>query len=103
MGGLRESAPVYQELPWARSILPLVFILGMVTAFGQTDVLMVGYMLGPKPVGVYSAADRAADFVNFFQMTLNPALAPTFASLFAAKEMKQLQRVVTTKIGRAHV
>src|SRR2546422_3168708 len=100
---VRESAPVYQELPWASSILPLVFILGMVTAFGQTDVLMVGYMLGPKPVGVYSAADRAADFVNFFQMTLNPALAPTFASLFAAKEMKQLQRVVTTKIGRAHV
>ena len=93
---VKKIAAVYQELPWARSILPLVFILSMVTVFGQTDVLMVGFMLGPKPVGIYSVADRAAEFINLFQLTLNPALAPTFASLFAAKEMKQLQRVVTT-------
>jgi len=91
----KMAAPTYQRLPWLSSIIPLVFILSMSTVFGQTDVLMLGMILGVKPVGIYSVADRAADFVTFFLMAAVPALAPTIASLYAAKDMKQLQRLVT--------
>jgi O-antigen/teichoic acid export membrane protein len=91
----KEAAPVYQEIPWVQSALPLIFLASMGVAFSQADTLILGAIKGAGAVGIYSAADKGAELLTIFLTVQNAAFASTAASLHAAGDLKGLQRLVT--------
>ncbi len=89
------ARPAYRRLAWLDTILPLVFLSSMGTIYAQTDTLLLGAIKGAKAVGIYGIADRGAELVAFSLMALSPALGPTISSLYAKRDIKQLQSVAT--------
>lgn len=92
---VRETSPAYKIREWIRSALPLMLITGMQIINARTDIIMLGSMKGPQEAGVYSVANRGAEFVTFILLAVNTALGPMVASLYAEGDMEKLQRVVT--------
>lgn len=92
---IKETGPSYKIREWMRSALPLMLITGMQIINAKTDIIMLGAMKGTKEAGIYSVANRGAEFITFILLAVNTALAPTVASLYAAGDMKKLQDVVT--------
>jgi O-antigen/teichoic acid export membrane protein len=92
---VKEAAPVYRDMAWARSALPLVFLAGAGVLFAQADTLILGAIKGAQAVGVYSVAHKGAELVTFALVVQNAAFASTAASLYAARDFERLQRLVT--------
>lgn len=92
---VRETFPSYNIREWIRSALPLMFITGMQIINARTDIIMLGAMKGPQEAGVYSVANRGAEFITFILLAVNTALGPMVASLYAEGDREKLQRIVT--------
>jgi len=61
----------------------------------QSDILLVGLILGTTQAGIYAVASRLAGLVTFGIHSINSVLAPTIAGLHARGEHEELQRTVT--------
>jgi len=92
---VKEAAPVYRDMAWARSALPLMFLAGAGVLFAQADTLILGALKGAKAVGLYSAAHKGADSISFVLAAQSAAFASTAASFYASGDMERLQRLVT--------
>lgn len=93
---VRQTAAIYAIQQWLFVSLPLLLIDGSFMLLKQTDVLMLGLFLNPKEVGIYSAAFRTAEWVNFILASVNAIAAPLFASLYVQGNRDELQRLVST-------
>jgi len=91
----KEAEPVYRERAWAQSALPMVFLAGMGVLFGQAGTLILGAIQGASAVGIYSVADKGAELLAFVLVAQNAAFSSTAASLYAAGDLKRLQRLAT--------
>lgn len=87
--------PVYAFRQWLQMALPLLFIDGSFMVLNQTDTLMIGAMLNPESVGIYSAAFKTAGWVNFILASVNAIAAPMFAALYAQGKQTELQQLVS--------
>ena len=87
--------PVYEVRAWLKSALPLMLMGGMFLANMNTDILMLGAMVGPEAAAVYKAATRGAELILFTLVVVNTPLAPLVARLYAADDRERLQRGVT--------
>jgi O-antigen/teichoic acid export membrane protein len=92
---VKEASPQYRTMEWWRCALPLVFVNAIAAFNGRADTLMLGAIKGPEAVGIYGVANRGAELISFALMAVNPALAPTVASLYAEGDVQTLQRIVT--------
>jgi O-antigen/teichoic acid export membrane protein len=92
---VKKASPEYKTGTWVHSALPLLFAAGMQVINAKTDTIMLGAMKGAKTVGIYSVAIRGAELITFILFSVNTVLAPTIASLYAAKDIKQLQQLIT--------
>jgi O-antigen/teichoic acid export membrane protein len=63
--------------------------------FGQSDTLIVGALKGAAAVEAYSVAHKGAHFISFALNVQNAAFISTAADLYAAGDLKRLQRFVT--------
>ncbi|NJO80116.1 MAG: flippase [Cyanobacteria bacterium RM1_2_2] len=93
---IHTAKPVYAIRQWLQVALPLLFIDGSFMVLNQTDTLMIGAMLNPESVGIYSAAFKTAGWVNFILASVNAIAAPMFASLYAQGKQAELQQLVST-------
>ncbi len=93
--GKREK-PIYEFRSWLRVSLPLLLITGFVIILYQTDILMIGVLLGPSEVGVYNAATKTSYLALFVYTAIEAIGAPTIASLYTKGDRVQMQKVVTT-------
>lgn len=93
---VRKAKPVYAIRQWLKMALPLLFIDGSFMVLNQTDTLMIGVMLNPESVGIYSAAFKTAGWVHFILASVNAIAAPMFASLYAQGKLAELQQLVST-------
>lgn len=93
--GEREK-PMYEFRSWLRISLPLLLIVGFVILLYQTDILMIGVLLGPSEVGVYNAATKTSYLTLFVYTAVEAIAAPTIASLYTKGDRAQMQKVVTT-------
>lgn len=91
----KQVSPTYQGRIWMSSALPLLFVSGMYIVNAQTDTIMLGTIKGAEAAGIYVVANRGAELITFVLLAVNTALGPTIASLYAAKDLKRLQRVIT--------
>jgi len=84
-----------QTRDWLVVGLPLMLMSGLHTILTQTDVLMIGYRLGPESAGVYAAASRTSLLVLFGVTAVSAVAAPLIARLHAAGRLAEL-KIMTT-------
>jgi O-antigen/teichoic acid export membrane protein len=94
----KQAEPVHRELPWFKSVLPLLLFTGMYMVNGQADILLLGMIKGAREAGIYQVASRTAGLIGFFLVAVIPALLPEISSLYAARRMDRLQRVITRSV-----
>ena len=92
---VKQASPGYAAGEWIRTTLPLLVVSSMRIATTRMDTLLLGALQGTAEVGIYAAALRAAELISFALLAANAALDPTIASLYAKRDMKRLQRVIT--------
>ena len=90
------APPIYDLRTWLRVSLPLLLITGFMLILYQTDLLMIGAMLGSSDVALYNAAGKTAGLTTFVYTAVEAIAAPTIAGLYAAGDRPQLQKMVTT-------
>jgi O-antigen/teichoic acid export membrane protein len=97
-GAAKKAEPVHFELPWLRSVLPLLLFSGMYLLNGQVDILLLGMIKGAREAGIYQVAARASGLIGFFLLAAMPALAPEISSLYVARRKERLQQVITRAV-----
>lgn len=88
--------PTYVLPEWLKVALPLLFYEASCKLLLQMDILAIGWRLGADAVGAYSAASKTALWVNLVLQGINIVAAPAFATLYAQKNQRELQLVVST-------
>lgn len=90
-----RASPTREGRTWLRVSLPNFFIAGMHLVLGQTDIIMVGLLLGTDQAGIYAVATRLAELSLMGGMAANSIVAPMISKLFSTGKSHDLQRVVT--------
>jgi O-antigen/teichoic acid export membrane protein len=62
---------------------------------GRLPVLMLGFVLGPEPVALFSLASRIAEMVILALSIVVMTTGPHLAELHAKKEYRSMQRLLT--------
>lgn len=94
-GATRVAPPVFQDKIWLSDALPILLVTTLNVINVQASTLILGMIKGTEVVGLYNTAARGAHLIAFTLTAVNVVVGPTFARLYAAGEMQQLQRVVT--------
>ncbi|HBE20336.1 MAG TPA: teichoic acid transporter [Cyanobacteria bacterium UBA11149] len=92
---VESAAPRYAYRQWLSLSLILLVQRAFFIILDQTDIIMVGSFIGPEATGVYNAAVKTALWVTCILEMLNMVVAPTLATLYAQKNMEDLQKVVS--------
>jgi len=85
----------YETRAWLRSAVPFLLIGGMQMIIKNTDIVMLGTLVGQESAGVYKVATRGAELVTFVLFAANRTIGPTVAQLHSLGEYDRLQRLVT--------
>jgi O-antigen/teichoic acid export membrane protein len=80
---------------WLTVSAPLFLVAEMRFLLHQTDVLLVGALLGTTQAGIYAAAARLSRLVSYGLQASNAIAAPLISELHTAGDRRGLQRVVT--------
>jgi O-antigen/teichoic acid export membrane protein len=88
------SPPVYAHREWMKVALVLLLQNAFVIVLQQTDIVMVGSILGPEQAGIYGAAVKTAMWVAVVLQTINMVAAPAFTMLYTQDDFKGLQELV---------
>ncbi len=86
----------YQFREWLRVAFPLLLQGISFIILNQTDILMIGTIVSPEAVGIYSAAAKTAVWTTFVLQAVNTVVAPVFTTLYTQKNRVGLQSLVTT-------
>jgi len=92
---MKQASPVFETAGWLRTAWPLWLLTVVVMVNAQTDVIMLGSLLGPAATGVYVVAVRCAQMLGFIMVAVDAVLGPTIAALHAAGETDRLQALLT--------
>lgn len=92
---VRQAKPRYEARPWLLSALPLALITGMMTINGYADIIMLGIFEPDETVGIYRVAVQVSALVSLGMEAVNMVIAPRFASLYAKRDLSQLQRLAS--------
>lgn len=93
--GVRTMEETYETRAWLRSAVPFLLIGGMQMIIKNTDIVMLGTLVGQESAGVYKVATRGAELVTFVLFAANRTIGPTVAQLHSLGEYDRLQRLVT--------
>ncbi len=85
----------YERPTWRRVALPLLLVSGFILILNQTDILMVGSLLGPREAGFYRAASKTASLVGIVFVAAVAAAGPLMAALHAEGARARLQRLAS--------
>lgn len=91
----KGEKPIYDLRSWLGVSLPLLLIVGFVIILYQTDILMIGALLGPAEVGLYNAATKTSYLTTFVYTAVEAIGAPTIAAIYAEGDRVKLQKLVT--------
>lgn len=88
-----RGACTYHSGEWLHMAFASMLIANMYIILNQTDIVMVGALLGPKQTGFYASASKISILTNFFLAALDFIMAPMIARFYARQELKSLQRM----------
>lgn len=93
--GALAAEPEYDLPLWMRTSSGLMVIAGAQLVIGmQSDVVIVGSMLGTAVAAVYSTASQVATVVSFAPVATTLIAIPQLALLHAKRDMAALQRLL---------
>ena len=92
---VKETAPSARPRVWMRSAVPLLLVSGVNSMSGQIPVLMLGALRDAEAAGIMSVAKRLSDLTIIPALAFGAVLAPALAGLWAARDMRGLQRALT--------
>ncbi len=95
---VRQARAVYSPGPWLRVSIPLLLVGGFVMVLYQTDIVMVGSLLGPRQAGLYQAASRTAALAGLIPVAIAAAADPMLARLYAEGDHARLQRLASVAV-----
>jgi O-antigen/teichoic acid export membrane protein len=87
--------PIYKPRQWLTAALPLLLDRSFLILLTQTDIIMVGYFIGPDAVSNYTVASKTALWTSSVLQTLNLVVAPAFAILYKKGQREDLQKVIS--------
>jgi O-antigen/teichoic acid export membrane protein len=90
--------PTYRTKEWLSSALPLVTVSAAAIVTAQAPLLLLGVIKGAKAAGIYAVAARVSDLIPFVLVSVNVPLAPAAAKLWAGRDVRQLQPLVTKSV-----
>lgn len=85
----------YEKKRWRKAVIPLAAISGLHLVNNYSDIIILGIFRSDEEVGVYRAVFQISLLVVFGLQAINQVLHPHFARIYAARDMKKLQRLVT--------
>lgn len=91
---VKQTQPKFYVHKWLSSAIPLMFLEGMRTIHHQTDALMLGAMQGPETVGIYAVLSKGVMLVVFILGSVDTAISPMIAKLYALGEIEKLQKII---------
>jgi O-antigen/teichoic acid export membrane protein len=77
---------------WLGTATQMMIAQSLLYLQGRTGVIMAGLQLDPTQAGTYAAIERLADVGLLGLASVNMLVAPQFASLYAQKQICELQR-----------
>lgn len=89
------TTPTYAYREWVELSLILLIQQSFFIILDQSDILMVGSLIGPESAGIYNAAVKTAQWPGLALLTLNIVAAPRFASFYAQRNITGLQNLVS--------
>ena len=90
-----QTEALYRTGEWMRVSLPFLLLSGFFLLLKQTDILMVGTLLGRAEAGIYAVASRFAMLISFGLKSVNAIMTPLISQLHATGRMEDLQRLVS--------
>ena len=92
----REASEAFDTRYWIRTAAGLLVISGgQVIVSTNSDVLVVGSLLGTGPAGQYGAASQLASAVSFGVSAISFIALPMIADLHARGASRQLQELIS--------
>jgi len=93
-GAVGKSEPVYHARSWFTVGMGMLLVSGQYLIMNRVDILMLGYLAGKGPVGIYAVAVRLAWLVPFLLEAAGGIAAPLISELYAGRRLGELQRLV---------
>ncbi len=90
-----SARALYERRIWVKAALPLLLVSGFIVIIEQTDIVIVGAILGNRAAGLYGAATKTASLVGLILVSVNAIGAPMFSVLFAQNRHEDLQQLVS--------
>lgn len=81
----------YHVQSWLAVSLPYLLIGVLTVIMNQSDVLMLGSLLGSAAAGLYTPAVKLAQLALFPMLAIRSRAAPLMARLYAENNLKELQ------------
>jgi len=89
---IRSVPPSYRRSEWLVMVPPLIFIGIVYNAVSRADILILGFFLTSREVGIYAIATRGAELMLFMYEAMTLAGGSLFSSIYATGNMNELQR-----------
>ncbi len=80
--------------PILKVALPLLFAQATSIIANSADVIMIGWLMSAKDVGLYSVAAKIAIISTIFLQVTNAVIAPKVAAMYAENKIKEIEKVV---------
>lgn len=91
----KDAQPIYALKQWLSVALIMSLNHGCFLFLANTDMIMVGSILGSESAGMYAAAVKTAQWAGFVYNIVNFVVAPSFAVLYAQNDREGLQTIVS--------
>ncbi len=91
---LWQARPAFKMNEWLRVSVFLWMAVLFTMLEREIGILTVGLLLPPEEVGLYTAAVRISQIVDFPLLAINAVAVPMFATYHSQKEHRQLQKLV---------
>jgi O-antigen/teichoic acid export membrane protein len=92
---VKTAAAVYETRDWAGSAVLFMAIGGIQVLMSQVDIVMLGSIEDATAVGIYRPVKGLAPLIEFGQLAVSMAIAPTIARLHAEGDHPRLQHLLT--------
>lgn len=91
---IHNCSAQYSSQEWFKFTLALLFMSGMSLILSQTDIIMIGSLVGTTKAGIYSVVTRASTLITFGLTAVNSIFAPMISELYVTGKFVELQKIV---------
>ncbi|MBL4613477.1 MAG: oligosaccharide flippase family protein [Magnetovibrio sp.] len=95
-GPARGLARQYHNRAWLALSLPYLAIGGLTVVMDQSDILILGTLMGGAAAGLYLPAIKLSQLLLFPMLAIRSHAAPLLAKLHAQNNIVELQRQMNT-------